>query len=182
MHKLNPSECPMCQSKAVGMKATRDFHVRTDVHARDLAVQFNITEDQVMDHINNHVLVVSVDEGIDGKAKKNISSPDFYLDELSILYTGIKDCYEWINRDNENGYDVIKVDQLVKLSSEILKILSKMAEFQGRLKGPGDIQSKVLQVEGNLNLIFNILSSGILCPCCEEKVMAELGKIEHLLE
>ena len=57
-----------------------------------------------------------------------------------------------------------------------------MAELQGRLKGPGDAQQKVLKVEGNLNIMYDIISGGVLCPHCEEKVMKKLEKVEHLIE
>ena len=64
---LHRSECPICKSGAFGIKFTRDFHTRPDVHARDLAVHFNMTEEEVMDHINNHELVVSIQQTPSGE-------------------------------------------------------------------------------------------------------------------
>lgn len=175
---LTPDECPICQAKSVGAKDTRDFHTRPEIHARDLAVKYGISDEQVMDHINNHELIISITENTDGSIKKNISSPDFYLDELSILYTAIKDCFEWVQQNKDSGgYDMLKIDQLIKITGEGSRLLSKMAEFQGRLKGPGDAQTKILQVEGNLNIITDILSGGILCPKCEKVVMEKLKNI-----
>jgi len=116
VHKhLHRDECPICRSGAIGMKATRDFHNRPDIHARDLAVHFNMTEEEVMDHINCHELVVSMQPTATGELKKRISSPDFYLDELSTLYMAIKDCFEWINQDKDS-YDSVKIDQMTKLN------------------------------------------------------------------
>ena len=178
---LHRSECPICKSGAFGIKFTRDFHTRPDVHARDLAVHFNMTEEEVMDHINTHELVVSIQQTPSGDLKKRVSSPDFYLDELGTLYGAIKDCFEHINQDQDN-YDSVKIQQLTTLNKELRETLKVMAELQGRLKGPGDAQNKVLKVEGNLNVITDLLSGGILCPHCEEKVMKKLEKVEHLLE
>ena len=178
---LHRSECPICKSGAFGIKFTRDFHTRPDVHARDLAVHFNMTEEEVMDHINNHELVVSIQQTPSGDLKKRVSSPDFYLDELGTLYGAIRDCFEHINQDQDN-YDSVKIQQLTTLNKELRETLKVMAELQGRLKGPGDAQNKVLKVEGNLNVITDLLSGGILCPHCEEKVMKKLEKVEHLLE
>ena len=55
-----------------------------------------------------------------------------------------------------------------------------MAELQGRLKGPGDAQTKVTKIEGDLHVVMGILSGGILCPHCEEKVMGKLEKAKLL--
>jgi hypothetical protein len=178
---LHRSECPICQAGAFGMKFTRDFHTRPDVHARDLAIHFNMTEEEVMDHINCHELVVSVQPTTTGELKKKISSADFYLDEISTLYMAIKDCFEFINQDREN-YDSVKIQQLTTLTKDLKESLKLMAELQGRLKGPGDAQQKVLKVEGNLNIMYDIISGGVLCPHCEEKVMKKLEKVEHLIE
>ena len=112
---LHRDECPICRSGAIGMKFTRDFHTRPEVHARDLAIHFNMTEEEVMDHINCHELVVSIQSTSTGELKKRISSPDFYLDELSTLYMAIKDCFEWINQDKDS-YDSVKIDQMTKLN------------------------------------------------------------------
>ena len=178
---LHRSECPICKSGAFGIKFTRDFHTRPDVHARDLAVHFNMTEEEVMDHINTHELVVSIQQTPTGDLRKKVSSPDFYLDELGTLYGAIRDCFEYINQD-QDSYDSVKIQQLTTLNKELRETLKVMAELQGRLKGPGDAQNKVLKVEGNLNVITDLLSGGILCPHCEEKVMKKLEKVEHLLE
>jgi len=178
---LHRDECPICRAGAFGMKFTRDFHTRPDVHARDLAVHFNMTEEEVMDHINCHELVVSIQPTSTGEMKKKVSSPDFYLDEISTLYTAIKDCFEYINQDKDS-YDSIKIQQLTTLTKDLKESLKLMAELQGRLKGPGDAQNKVLKVEGDLNLVMGILSGGTLCPHCEEKVMKKLEKVEHLLD
>ena len=153
---LHRSECPVCQAGAFGMKFTRDFHTRPDVHARDLAIHFNMTEEEVMDHINNHELVVSIQQTSTGEMRKRISSPDFYLDELSTLYMAIKDCFEWINQD-KGSYDSVKIDQMTKLNKELRETITKMAELQGRLKGPGDAQTKVTKIEGNLTILYDVL-------------------------
>ncbi len=178
---LHRSECPICQAGAFGMKFTRDFHTRPDVHARDLAIHFNMTEEEVMDHINCHELVVSVQPTTTGELKKKISSADFYLDEISTLYMAIKDCFEFINQDREN-YDSVKIQQLTTLTKDLKESLKLMAELQGRLKGPGDAQTKVTKIEGDLNILVDVLSGGILCPHCEEIVMKRLEKVQHLLE
>lgn len=178
---LHRDECPICRSGAIGMKFTRDFHTRPEVHARDLAIHFNMTEEEVMDHINTHELVVSIQQTPTGELRKRISSPDFYLDELSTLYMAIKDCFEWINQDKDS-YDSVKIDQMTKLNKELRETITKMAELQGRLKGPGDAQSKVMKVEGNLNILYDVLGGGVLCPHCQDKVMKKLEKVEHLIE
>ena len=176
---LHRSECPICQAGAFGMKFTRDFHTRPDVHARDLAIHFNMTEEEVMDHINCHELVVSVQPTTTGELKKKISSADFYLDEISTLYMAIKDCFEFINQDREN-YDSVKIQQLTTLTKDLKESLKLMAELQGRLKGPGDAQQKVLQVEGDMTILLDTLSGGILCDHCTEKVMERLKKTKLL--
>lgn len=176
---LHRDECPICRSGAIGMKFTRDFHTRPEVHARDLAIHFNMTEEEVMDHINTHELVVSIQQTSTGELKKRISSPDFYLDELSTLYMAIKDCFEWINQDKDS-YDSVKIDQMTKLNKELRETITKMAELQGRLKGPGDAQTKVMKVEGDLNVMVDILAGGILCPHCEEVVANRLRKMKLL--
>jgi len=177
---LHRSECPICKSGAFGIKFTRDFHTRPDVHARDLAVHFNMTEEEVMDHINNHELVVSIQQTPNGDLKKRVSSPDFYLDELGTLYGAIRDCFECINQDQDN-YDSVKIQQLTTLNKELRETLKVMAELQGRLKGPGDAQ-KVTKIEGNLTILYSVIEGGVLCPVCQEKVMKKLEKVEHLLE
>ena len=135
-----------------------------------------------MDHINCHELVISLEENAaTGELKKRISSPDFYLDELSTLYMAMRDCFSYVTNDRES-YDSIKIDQMTKLNDAILKTITKMAELQGRLKGPGDVQQKVVNVEGNLNILMDIIAGGVLCPHCEEKVMRKLDKVEHLLK
>jgi len=57
-----------------------------------------------------------------------------------------------------------------------------MAELQGRLKGPGDAQTKVLKIENNFNLLMDVISGGVLCSHCQEKVMNKIEKIEHLID
>lgn len=179
---LHRTECPICRSGAIGMKFTRDFHTRPDVHARDLAIHFNMTEEEVMDHINCHELVISLEENeATGELKKRISSPDFYLDELGTLYMAMRDCFSYVTNDRES-YDSIKIDQMTKLNDAILKTITKMAELQGRLKGPGDVQQKVVNIEGGLNIITDLLSGGILCPHCQAKVEKNLDKMQHLLK
>jgi hypothetical protein len=140
-----------------------------------------MTEEEVMDHINNHELVVSIQQTPSGDLKKRVSSPDFYLDELGTLYGAIRDCFEHINQDQDN-YDSVKIQQLTTLNKELRETLKVMAELQGRLKGPGDAQTKVTKIEGNLNILYGILEGGVLCSHCEEKVMKKLEKVEHLLE
>lgn len=181
---LHRDECPICLAGSIGMKYTRDFHTNPNFHARDLAVVFKMTEEEVMDHINCHELVVSIESDVNGDLRKRISSPDFYLDELGTLYTAMRDCFEWVNRNRgeDGSYDSIAIDQLTKLNDSVLKTITKMAELQGRLKVPGDAQQKVLKVEGNFNLIMDIISGGGLCPECEKQIMSRLERVEHLIQ
>jgi hypothetical protein len=179
---LHRDQCPICRSGAIGMKFTRDFHTRPEIHARDLAVHFNMTEAEVMDHLNSHELVVSIETNeVTGALRKRVNSPDFYLDELSTLYTAMRDCFSWVTRDGEE-YDVIKIDQMTKLNDAILKTITKMAELQGRLKGPGDANNKTInnKIEGDMTILIDTISGGVLCDRCQEKVDRRLQKMKLL--
>jgi len=171
-------ECPICKAGAFGTKWTRDYFARDDITANDLAVHFQITTDDVMDHINNHEICVGMTTN-NGRDVKQLRSPDLLMDELGILYGIVRDCVEYIRQDGE--WDTVKIDQLTKLSKECTNIISKIGEFQGRLKPVTNIEQKVLKVEGDLNVFSSIMSGGILCPHCQEKVMKKIESIEPTL-
>jgi hypothetical protein len=160
-------ECPICKSGAFGLKWTRDYFARDDITAQDLATHFSITTEDVMDHINNHEICVGVTTTSNGRQVKELRSPDLLLDELGVLYSIVRDCVEYIRQDGE--WDTVKIDQLTKLSKECTNIISKIGEFQGRLKPTTTIENKILHVEGNLNTVTSLLSGGILCPTCQKK-------------
>ena len=174
--QLNRSECPICRDGAIGMKFTRDFHNRPGVHARDIAAHYGMTEEEVMDHIQCHELVITVQADENGDLKKKISSPDFYLDELGTLYMAVRDCFESVNNDHDH-IDNIKIDQIIRLSKSVVDIISKMAEIQGRINGPVDIQNHITNIEGDMGIMMDILSGGVLCDECTEKVTERLEKM-----
>ena len=171
-------ECPICKAGAFGMKWTRDYYARDDITANDLAVHFQITTDDVMDHINNHEICVGVTTS-NGRDIKQLRSPDLLMDELGVLYGIVRDCVEYIRQDGE--WDTVKIDQLTKLSKECTNIISKIGEFQGRVKTSNTVETKILQVQGDLSIFTNILSGGVLCPHCQEKVMKRVEDAEMKL-
>lgn len=137
--------------------------------------------EDVLDHLNSHEIRISVKtDDKTGETRRDLSSPDFLINEILTLYEVMKDAFERVTADRE--YDSIRIDQMTRLHKELITGITKLAELQGRLKGPGDAETKVLQVQGDLNLIMDAISGGGLCPVCEAKLMKKLEVVQNLLE
>jgi len=175
--------CPICRSGPIGFKFTRDFHTKPNVTLEDLARHFDMDKEDVIEHINHHEMQIMT-KNVNGIDKTVISSPDFYLNEFGFMYGTLKDLLQEVidQRDADGNVDSILIDQITKLTKEMNNSLTKLGEFQGRLKNAGDSETKILQVEGNLNIITDILSGGCLCDKCQPRVMKKLDSVMHLLK
>jgi len=172
----NPSECPICRAGPVGLKWIRDFHTRSDITLDDLANYFTMRVEDVQDHITNHEIIVNMGHATTNG--RNLSSPDFYLNEVLSLLEAMRNVFE-VKMQQE--WDASTVKQLKDLHDAMMNDIKTLAELQGRLKGPGDAETKILQVQGDLNMIIESISGGELCPKCEAKMMQRLQTIQHKL-
>jgi hypothetical protein len=187
---MEPENCPICKDGPMGFKFTRDWHINhqnignstrgNGVQIEDLALHYNMTFKDVQEHLLHHELKVETIK-VNNVDRTVVSSPDFYLNEFGFIYSTVKDILQRKINNDELEEDSIFVDQITKLTKEMNTTLTKLAEVQGRLKTGGDTETKILKVEGDLNIITDILSGGCLCPNCQEKVMQKLETVTHLL-
>lgn len=168
---LKRFECPICNSGSIGIKWIRDYYQTNKVTISDLCEYFHMTEEEVREHLNSHDIVV-VNDDIDGKRK--LSSPDFILNELSTLYTAVYDCFNDI-RNNET--DSIKIDQITRLTKELRETIKQITDYQGKTGYKSESETKIINVEGNFNVLMNMISGGALCPACQRKLLEEMDKV-----
>lgn len=163
-------DCPICNAGAFGVKWVRDFYEnRCDI--KDLADHFTMSIQEVQDHLNSHDIVVSVNTSPKGVEKRDLSSPDFVINELLTMYTLLHDCVEDIK---ENETDSIKIDQLAKLNKEIRETLKFITDYQGKTGKTSESETRIINIEGNFNMLVNIIAGGDLCVKCQEKILRHL--------
>jgi hypothetical protein len=137
----------------------------------DLQEYFHMTESEVKEHLNKHDIVITTDAK--DPDRKQLSSPDFILNELTILYSAVYDCFVDV-RNNET--DSVKIDQLTRLTKELRETIKQITDYQGKTGHRSESETKIINVEGNFNLMMNIVSGGRLCPECQRLILEEMEK------
>ncbi len=177
---LHRYECPICSAGAFGVKWVKDFYEnRCDIKA--VADHFSMSINEVQDHLNAHDIVVSVVHTPEGRDIRDLSSPDFIINELLIMYDLLHNC---VNDIKDAETDSIKIDQLVKLSKEIRETIKQITDYQGKTGKKSENETRIINVEGNFNMLVNMISGGVLCNDCQEKILAKMDdpKLSKLIK
>jgi len=166
--------CPICNAGSVGVKWIRDYYQGNRIGIEDIANHFGMSIQEVHDHINNHELLV-VHEVDQHNRTRELTSPDFILNELSTLYSAVYDCFQDI-RGNET--DGVKIDQITRLTKELRETIKQITDYQGKTGHKSERETKIINIEGNFNMLIDVISGGTLCPHCQSKVLKKLDDPE----
>lgn len=160
-------ECKICNAGTIGRTWSKDLLLgrKTILEA---SIFFGCTQDDILDHINNHEIVLDAESG-------DYESPDFYMNELLTLFNLMKD---WVNlvlqSDKLNARDM---ELGLKLSREIREILKLLSEFHGSHKNK-DVNVNIELINKKYIQITNFITTE-LCSECQTKVIDLMDQIEE---
>jgi len=133
-----------------------------------------MTIEEVYRHINHHELMVIHDVEANRQTRE-LSSPDFILNELSTLYSAVYECFQDIRANETDG---VKIDQITRLSKELRETIKQITDYQGKTGQKSEREMKIINIEGNFNMLVDVISGGTLCPHCQAKVLEKLDNPE----
>ncbi|MCK9577250.1 MAG: hypothetical protein M0R51_15200 [Clostridia bacterium] len=160
-------KCRICDAGTIGRSWSKDLLLgrKTILEA---SIFFDCTQDDVLDHINNHEIVLD-------RASGDYESPDFYMNELLTLFNLMKD---WVNLVLQSEkLDSRDMELGLKLSKETREILKLLSEFHGNSKDK-DVNVNIELINMKYMQITNFITQE-LCPECQLKVINLMDQIEE---
>jgi DNA mismatch repair ATPase MutS len=157
----------MCDAGEVGRLWSK-WIIMGSKTAQDTALQFKMLPAEVMDHVNNHEIVVNEEKGI-------YESPDLLMNELLKILKQLKD---WMKYISTIDYDKDDIDTFVKLTKELRETIKVMGEFQGKLNKGNNVNVNVAMINQRYEQ-FTYLLMDEVCEDCRLKV---LNLMDHLDE
>jgi sarcosine oxidase delta subunit len=156
--------CNICNAGKVGLKWTRELNIGNK-SLRVAALEFNMTIDEVMEHLNSHHME-DTEETID--VMELVKNPAFFYRELWTLIVNLK---EWLEVTRETGdLDRNNIELGLKLLREIRETLKLIAELDGKLNKGDTYQIQYNQIQGDFNVLISTVL-GEVCDECQGKVL-----------
>lgn len=160
------SECPMCAAGAIGMQWSRDIIVGK-VSVEEASMFFNMSRNEVMDHINTHQIKEDKNTG-------EYDSQDFYMKRLLRMLKKLEDWVNYICAIKDFDRENIKL--ALMLTKETRATLHDLAEFQGRLNQGGNVNVKIETMNNRFVLLTNLIVQEV-CPECRQKVLEAIDQM-----
>lgn len=165
------ADCKLCNTEK-GRKMSLDL-MTGKKEAIDAALMFNMSIDDVNEHINHHD-IPEPDNQV--KFSELMDDPEFIFERLGKLLVRMESWMEDIVEINDGEIDFRAMNICVNLIKEIRATLKLIAELKGKLNTGDKYYHQYIQIQGNLNdftgLIMNITQE---YPECQAKIMEALS-------
>lgn len=156
----------MCAAGAIGMQWSRDIIVGK-VSVEEASMFFNMSRNEVMDHINTHQIKEDKNTG-------EYDSQDFYMKRLLRMLKKLEDWVNYICAIKDFDRENIKL--ALMLTKETRATLHDLAEFQGRLNQGGNVNVKIETMNNRFVLLTNLIVQEV-CPECRQKVLEAIDQM-----
>lgn len=154
--------CNLCNSGQYGARWTAELKLGTK-KVSSAAVEFNMSIEDVLDHINNHDTPT---ENVN--LCELLEDPQFFYRELLMLHVRLKDWMAFMMETEEFG--VANIDRGIKLIKEIRETLKLLAELQGKLNKGDTYHQQFIQIQGDMKIFRNSVLE-LVCPDCRKEIL-----------
>lgn len=148
------------------MQWSRDIIVGK-VSVEEASMFFNMSRNEVMDHINTHQIKEDKNTG-------EYDSQDFYMKRLLRMLKKLEDWVNYICAIKDFDRENIKL--ALMLTKETRATLHDLAEFQGRLNQGGNVNVKIETMNNRFVLLTNLIVQEV-CPECRQKVLEAIDQM-----
>ncbi|MFA5760196.1 MAG: hypothetical protein WC877_00275 [Dehalococcoidales bacterium] len=165
--------CNLCNAGQYGAKWSAELKLGTK-KVSTAAVEFNMSIEDVLDHINHHEVPT---ENVN--LEELLNDPNFFYRELLMLHVRLKDWMAFMMETEEFG--VSNIDRGIKLIKEIRETLKLLAELQGKLNKGDTYNQQFIQIQTDLRSIRNAVLE-VACPHCQPLIMQAMKDQKALPE
>jgi hypothetical protein len=171
-------KCPLCEAGELGRKAARNI-VLGHTTPEKVAIEYNMSEAEVMSHINTHEIVID-DFG-------DISSPDFFMNQLFDVLNQLRRILKMITTtiDDSDKHSMGALANTLKLAIAALREIRVTVESAENIYGHTDrVATTNIQID-QVNLkylqITEIINSEV-CPECRIKITKRMEDLKLVPE
>lgn len=160
---MDKDNCELCKAGNYGAVHSKDVILGRKSPLQVAQCFPPMTEADVMEHVNTHVLVINEVTG-------EYSSPDYYLQKLATL---MKQLDAWMKYTIEMNPSPENIKLGLQVIKETRGTLSDLAEMQGRKDSGRNVN---VQIE-NMNVRYQQLTNIILqevCGDCRNRIIKSL--------
>ena len=165
--------CNLCNSGSIGAKWTRDLKIGSK-SLRAAALEFNMTIEEVMEHMQTHVMEEPVPET---DIMSLLEDPKFINRKILSIALNIEDWAKFVQETEK--LDKNTMEFCLKLFKELRELYKLQAELEGKLKRGDTYQMQFVQIQGDMNMLVGTVLSET-CPACQQKIVQNQNIMKYL--
>lgn len=165
--------CNLCNSGSIGVKWTRDLKIGSK-SLRAAALEFNMTIEEVMEHMQTHVMEEPEPET---DIMTLLEDPKFINRKILSIALNIEDWAKYVQETEK--LDKNTMEFCLKLFKELRELYKLQAELEGKLKRGDTYQQQFIQIQGDMNMLVGTVLSE-MCPACQMKIVQNQSIMKYL--
>ncbi len=159
--------CNLCNAGQYGARWTAELKLGTK-KVSNAAVEFNMTVEEVLTHINEHEMKTNMVDVVD-----LLKDPDFIKREVIVMHIRLKEWLEFMMEAEEFGTH--NMDRGIKLMKENRETLKLLADLEGKFNHSNIYQQKYLESQAQIKMLTNVIMENA-CPECRRNL---IGKVKE---
>lgn len=156
--------CNLCNS-SLGARWTSEIHLGMK-KVSTAAIEFNMTVDEVLDHINTHAPIEKETDIVNF-----LDDPDYIKREVMKSHFRLKDWLE-VMLETE-GFGAHNMNLGIKLIAENNKSLKLLADLDGKLNHQDQTKLRLIEVQNNIKMLTSSISE-CTCADCKKKLFERI--------
>lgn len=166
-------DCKLCRANPLISK-----HLASgQMDISDAMIEFHMTEEQVIEHLNEHDVRVVERPKITMQLMKLNKNPS-QEEVTNYLYNLINELQNWIEWMQEyEQMDKSTLDMMLKIVDRIMKGMDHATKLQGYVSDGPKIQNNYVQVQGDMKMLTNVVVNR-LCPDCKIKMIDAMDALQ----
>ena len=164
--------CNICNAGTYGARWTTELNLGIK-KVSNAAVEFNMSVDEVLTHINEHKCETGTVDVIE-----LLNDPDFIKREVIMMHIRLKEWLQFMMEAEEFGTH--NMDRGMKLMKETRETLKLLADLEGKFDRDGQFQTKYLESQENLRIITGAIVENA-CPHCKSLLIGKIRDQKALM-
>jgi len=157
--------CNICNTPHTGKQWDTELKLGTK-QPRDAALFFNMTIDEVLEHLETHVMP-EISES--SELELMVNDPQYLLKKAAKIVMRLDDWTDFLTETEDLSPQ--SISQSAKLVKETRETLKFIAELQGKFNKGDTYHQQFVQIQGDYNQFTNNVLASV-CPSCRKKLAA----------
>ena len=166
--------CNICNTPHSGKQWDTELKLGTK-QPRDAALFFNMTIDEVLEHLETHVMPESNEVS---EFELMINDPQYILKEAAKIVIRLRDWIDFLTETEDLSPQ--SISQSAKLVKETRETLKFIAELQGKFNKGNTYQQQFIQIQGDYNQFTqSVLEVVSKYPNCQKELLSTMKLLKE---